>query len=133
VILFCADIFGEIYRDYKILLKKLAREAVAGGDSMRLSSFVSLDRKGGSFQIMLQQLRRAVGVAIVSGNAKHKLRCLHYVQESAEEAANASTAYRIGNKWNRRHNWHTGWYDAHTPNGYEKCLQFWNGFFFGML
>ena len=56
---------------------------------MRLSSFVNLDRKGGSFQIMLQQLRRAVGVAIVSGYAKHKLRCLHCVQESAEEAANA--------------------------------------------
>jgi hypothetical protein len=28
---------------------------------------------------MLQQFRRAIGVAIVRENAKHKLGCLHYV------------------------------------------------------
>jgi hypothetical protein len=41
---------------------------------------------------MLQQFRRAIGVAIVQGNAKYKLGHLHYVRESMEEAANASTA-----------------------------------------
>ncbi len=40
---------------------------------MRISPLVNSDRKGGSYQIMLQQFRRAIGVAIIGGNAKHKL------------------------------------------------------------
>ena len=69
---------------------------------------------------MLQQSRRAIGVAILQGNAKHKLGCLKYVCESMEEGANASTAHHSANKWNPSHNGHAGWYNAHTPNGYEK-------------
>jgi hypothetical protein len=54
---------------------------------------------------MHQQFRRAIGVAIVRGNAKHKLGRLHYVGESImEEAANASTAHHSTNKWNPSHN-----------------------------
>ncbi len=59
---------------------------------MQISPLVNLDRKGGAYQIMLQQFRRAIRVAIVQGNAKHKLGRLRYVRESMEEAANASTA-----------------------------------------
>jgi hypothetical protein len=36
--------------------------------------------------------------AIVQGNAKHKLGRLHYVHESMEEVANASTARHSTNK-----------------------------------
>jgi hypothetical protein len=71
---------------------------------------------------MLQQFRRAAGVAIVQGNAKHKVGCLHYVHESGEEAANASTAHHSANKLNPSHNGHAGWYNAHTPNGHKIYL-----------
>ena len=73
VIPVCVGWFGEINRDYEILLKKLAREAATGDEGMRISPLVNSDRKGGALQIMLQQFRRYVGVAIVRGNAKHKL------------------------------------------------------------
>ena len=98
----------------------LAQKAAAGDDGMRISPLVNLDRKGEAYQIMLQQSRRAIGVAIVWGNATHKLRRLHYVCEPMEEVANASTAHHSANKWNPSHNGHAGWYNAHTPNGYTK-------------
>ena len=56
-------------------------------DGLTVSPLVNTDRKGGAFPIMLQQFRRAIGVAIVSGHAKHKLRILHYVRATAAEAA----------------------------------------------
>ena len=34
---------------------------------------------------MMQQFKRAIGVAIVSGNAKHKLGRLHYVRSTADK------------------------------------------------
>jgi hypothetical protein len=86
----------------------LAREAAAGDDGMWISPLVNSDSKGGAYQIMLQQFRRAIGVAIVQGDAKHKLRHMHYVCESMEEASNASTAHHSANKWKPRHNGHTG-------------------------
>ncbi len=82
---------------------------------------------------MLQQFRRAIGVVIVQGKAKHKFGSLHYVRESMEEAANVSTAHYDANKWNPSHNQHASWYNAHTPNGYQTYLQFRNGFFCGLL
>jgi hypothetical protein len=111
---------------------KLAWEAVAWDDSMRISPLVNTDRKGGAFQIMLQQIRRVVGVIIGQSYAKHKLGCLHYVHQSVmEEAANMSTAHHSTNKWNPSHNGHAGWYNAHTSNGYETYLQFRMDYFLG--
>ncbi len=75
---------------------------------MRISPLVNLDRKGGAYQIMLQQFRRAIGVAIVQGSVKLKLGRLHYVRESMEKAANASTAHHNANKWNPSHIRHAG-------------------------
>ena len=75
----CAEWFGEISKDFKKTIKILAREAAAGMDGMSVSPLVNTDRKGGAFPIMLQQLRRAIGVAIVQGNVNNKLGRLHYV------------------------------------------------------
>ena len=47
---------------------------------LTISPLVNTDRKGGASPIMLQQFKRAIGVAIVSGNARHKLGRLHYVR-----------------------------------------------------
>ncbi len=49
------------------------------------------------------------GVAIVCVNAKHKLRQVHYIQEIVEEAASASSAHQISNKWNPNQNGHASW------------------------
>ncbi len=69
VVPICAGWFGEVNKDYKTLISMLAREAAAGDNGMQNSPLVNSDRKGGAYQIMLQQFRRAIGVAIVRGNA----------------------------------------------------------------
>jgi hypothetical protein len=65
VIPICAGWFGKVNIDYKTLISALAREAAAGDNGMWISPLVNWDRKGGAYQIMLQQFRRAIGVAIV--------------------------------------------------------------------
>jgi hypothetical protein len=75
VIPICTGWFGEVNKDYKTLITKLAQEAAAGDNGMRISPLVNSDRKGGAFQIMLLQFRRAIGFVVVRGNAKHKLEC----------------------------------------------------------
>ncbi len=133
VIPICTGWFGEVNKNYETLISTLAREAAAGDNSMWITPLVNLDKKGGAYQIMLQHFRRAIGVAIIQGNAKHKLERLHYVRESMEEAANVITAHHSTNKWNPSHNGHADWYNAHKPNGYQTYLQFRNGFFCGLL
>jgi hypothetical protein len=61
------------------LSQRLTQKAATGDDGIILSPLV---RKGGALQIMQQQFKRAIGVAIVHGNVKHKLRHLHYVCRS---------------------------------------------------
>ncbi len=65
VIPICAGWFGEVNKDYDTLISTLAREAAAGDNGMWISPLVNLDRKGRAHQIMLQQFRRAIGVAII--------------------------------------------------------------------
>ena len=69
----------------KTPIKILARETAAGDDGMSVSP---TDKKGGAFPILLQQFRRAIGVAILRGNTNLKLGRLHYVRGMAGEAAN---------------------------------------------
>ncbi len=134
VIPVCAGLFREVNKVYKTLITKFAQETAAGDSGMWISPLVNSDRKGGAFQIMLQKFRRAIGVAIVQGNAMHKFGCfLHYVCESMEEAADLRTAHHSANEWNPSHNGHAGWCNAHTAPGYKTYLQFRNGFFFGLL
>ena len=67
-----AGAFGEVNKDFEKVLKTLAKLA-----GMSISPLRNLDRKGGAYVIMLQQFRRALGVTVVRGMAKHKLsRCI---------------------------------------------------------
>ena len=75
----CAGWFGEINKDFEKGNKILAREAATGIDDVCVSPLVNIDRKGGVFLIILQQLRKAIGVALVRRNANHKLGRLQYV------------------------------------------------------
>jgi hypothetical protein len=61
----CTGWFGEVNKDYKTLISTLAQEAAAGDNGMQISPLINSDRKGGAYQIMLQQFRRAIGVAII--------------------------------------------------------------------
>ena len=75
---------GEINTDFDRIIRQLARQAAAGDHGLRISPLVNNDRKGGTFPIVLHQFRRAVGVAIVRGNAQHKLSRLHYVRATPQ-------------------------------------------------
>ena len=75
--LFATGWFGEINEGFDKQIKILAREAATGIYGMSTAPLMNTDRKGGAFPIMLQQFRRVIGVAIVRGNADHKLGRLH--------------------------------------------------------
>ena len=110
----------------------LAIEAASGDDEMTISPLVNTDRKGEAFLIMLQQFRRAIGVAFVQGNAKLKLGWLHDVRATAEEAAAACKCHHSNNRWKPSQNGRASWYNQHTPEGYGTNEQFRNGYDFCM-
>ena len=58
----------EINKDFEKLIECLTQEAAAGDDGMNISPFVNMDRKGGALQIMQQQFKQAIGVAIAKKN-----------------------------------------------------------------
>jgi len=124
----CAGWFGEINIDFDKILRQLARKAAAGDHGLRISPLINNDRKGGAFPIMLHQFRRAIGVAIVRGNAQHKLGRLHYVRATPEEAADACRANHSSNRWNSQRHGQSNWFSQHTPDGYGTYEQFRNGY-----
>ena len=126
----CAGWFGEVNEDFEKILRILARQAAASNDGLSVSPLVNTDRKGGAFSIMLQQFRRAIGVAIVSGHAKHKLRRLHYVRATAAEAEHVCNANHSENRWRPSQNGRSSWYSEHIPEGYATFEQFRNGYDF---
>ena len=108
----------------------MAREAASGDDGMTTSPLVNTDRKGGAYAIMLQQFRRVIGVGIVRGQAKHKLARLHYVRETAAEAADVCKTHHSDNRWKPSQNGRASWYSQHVPEGYGTFEQFRNGYDF---
>ena len=72
---------------------------------------------------MLQQFKRAIGVAIVRSNAKHKLARLHYVRATAAEAAYTCRTNHIA----IRNGTHTGMDEqAGSRNMYPKDTELLN-------
>ena len=122
--------FGDINEDADKIIRRLAREAASGDDGMTISPLVNTDRKGGAYPIMLQQFRRIVGVGIVRGQAKHKLARLHYVRETAAEAAAVCKSHHSDNRWKPSQNGRASWYSQHVPEGYGTFEQFRNGYDF---
>ena len=114
----CAGWFGEINEDFEKVILTMAREAAAGEDGMAVSPLVNTDRKGGAFPIMLQQFKRAIGVAIVRGNANHKLGRMHYVRGTAEEAAYTCRSNHSDYRYKPSERGGPSWYAEHTPEGY---------------
>ncbi len=130
VIPICAGWYGEINEDFEKIIRLLAREAASGDDGLKISPLINTDRKGGALPIMIQQFRRAIGVAIVSGNAKHKLTRLHYVRATAEEAANVCRVNHSDYRWKPSQSGRASWFSGHVPEGYGTFEQFRNGYDF---
>ena len=128
----CAGWFGEINEDFEKVIVTLAREAAAIEDGMALSPLVNTDRKGGTFPIMLQQFKRAIGVAIVRGHVNHKLGRMHYVRGTAEEAAHTCRTNHSDYRYKPSERGGPSWYAEHTPDGYATFQQFQNGHTFCM-
>ena len=99
---------------------------------MTVSPLINSDRKGGALPIMLQQFRRAIGVAIIRGQANHKLARLHYVRETREEAAATCRANHSNNKWQPGQSSRASWFLEHIPEGYDTFEQFRNGYDFSV-
>ena len=91
--------WAEVNEDFDKTIRLLARTAAATQEATLISPFSYTDRKGGAFPIMLQQFRRAMGVAIVRGNAQLRRGRLHYVRPSKEEAFHAANSHQGNNKW----------------------------------
>ena len=130
IIPLCAGWYGDVNEDFEKILRILARQAAASDDGLSVSPLVNTDRKGGAFPIMIQQFRRAIGVAIVSGHAKLKLRRLHYVRATAAEAVHVCNANISENRWRPSQNGRSSWYSEHIPEGYATFEQFRNGYDF---
>ena len=116
--------FGEIGEDFEKVIKVLARAAASGDEGLTISPLVNTDRKGGAYPIMLQQFRRAIGVAIARGNANHKLGRLHYVRATVGEAKAAANANHSRNRWapNGQSSWYTQRIFEQFMNGYDFCM-----------
>ena len=126
----CVGWFGEINQDFKQIIKIVAKAAASGDCGMTISPLINTDRKGGAFPIMLQQFRRAIGVAIVRGQANHKLARLHYVRATKEEAASTCNANHGNNRWKPGQDSRASWFSEHIPEGYGTFEQFRNGYDF---
>ena len=96
----------------------------------RISPLVNTDRKWWAFPIMLQQFKRAIGVAIVRGNSNLKLARLHCARSTSEEAVATCRADQRNNKWRPGQNSTVSWFMEHVPEGYGTFEQFrnWHGF-----
>ena len=133
VIPLVAGAFGETNKDFNEIIKILAKEAAATDDGLTISPLVNTDRKGGAVAIMSQQFRRAIGVAIVRGQAKHKISRLHYVRATRREAMDTCRSNHGNNRWNAAQGGGGTWYAQFTPEGYGTFEQFRNGFGYGVF
>ena len=114
----CRVVWGD-QKELATVIKTLAREAASGDHGMTILPLVNTDRKGGAFLVMLKQFRRAIGVAIVRGNANLKLAHLYYVRATAEEAAATCGANHSNDKWRPGRNRGASWFTEHVPEGYR--------------
>ena len=69
---------------------------------------------------MLQQFRRAIGVAIVRGNAElRRGRLALYVRPTKEEAYHAADSHHSSNKWKWTGSGKSGWFKGNNDEGYN--------------
>ena len=113
-----------VNEDFDGTTKIMEQEAVTGIDDMSVFPLVNTSRKGEVFPIMLQQFRRAIGVVIVKRNTNHKLGRLHSLGGTTEEAAHTYKSNHSDSCCKPSQRAGSGWYSAHTPEGYAIFQQF---------
>ena len=127
VIPLVAGWFGEVNKDFEKVISVLARHAAASDDGLTISPLINTDRKGGAYPIMHSQFRRAIGVAIVRGNAQLKQRRLHFVRATRREAAEAYNAHSSNIRYRPGQGGGSSWYRSHIPEGCAAYQQFRDG------
>ena len=127
VIPLCVGWFGEVGRDFDQVIEVLANKAACTDNGMSILPLRNLDRRGGARSMLRQQLRRALGVAIVRGNAKLKLSRLHYVRGTALEAAQVCEANHSERGWRPDGRGCPSWFASHVAEGYGAFAQFMYG------
>ena len=124
----CAGWLADLNTDFEKVLRTLAKTAAASDVGLSVSPLVNCDKKGGAFPIMMQQFRRAVGTAVVRGNALLKLSRLHCVRGTPEEAR---AVYNANLSDYRADPGYCGgqarWWSDHAPEGHATFAQFVNG------
>jgi hypothetical protein len=123
-----AGFWADVNEDFDKVIRILARTAAATQEATHISPLTYTDRKGGAFPIMLQQFRRAIGVAIVRGNAELRRGRLHYVRPTKEEAYHAANSHHSNNKW--KGSGKNGWFKGNNDDSYNAFEQFRNGYDF---
>jgi hypothetical protein len=125
VIPLVVGVFGDVNEALeKVLkLKQVAKAAAAGTDGLTISPLINTDRKGGAFQIMHQQFRRAIGCATVRGQDKLTLGRLHYVRATREEVASLCKSHHSDNRWAPSQRGRSSWFNNHTATGYKTFEQ----------
>ena len=74
---------------------------------------------------MLNQFKRAIGCAIIRGQAQHKPGRLNYVRMTAAEAESVCRANHSESSWKPSQRGRTpSWYSANTPEGYSTWTLF---------
>ena len=82
--------FGETNAETDALLRTLALHAASTQDGLSISPHSNLHHRHGAYPILLQQFRRALGLAAVRSHAELKLRRLHFIRPTPEEASAAA-------------------------------------------
>ena len=119
--------FGETNKGVDEVLKTLAKRAATTEQGLALSPHTDLHHPDGSFPLLLAQIRRALGVAIVRGNAELKLRRLHFIRRTESAAREASARHR--HDFPRDYRFSStcpNWFRAHAGDQYHAFNQFYN-------
>ena len=72
VIYLCDGRFGGMSKDFKKAIYCMAMEAAVDDGGLVIVLLVKTDWEGRAFPIKIRQIKRAMGVAVVSGQAKYK-------------------------------------------------------------
>jgi hypothetical protein len=99
IIPICIGGYREINKDFNKVIQQLAREAAAGHNGLTILPLINTDKKGGAYQIMLQQFRQAIAVTMANRHGSQILSRLHYVHATAKETLNTSKSHHSDNRW----------------------------------
>ena len=101
--------FGELNVEGHRLVEVCARYAAAKADNSDITPAEVRSAKGSPYNLLLSQLRRAIGCMTTRTSAEEKLRRVHLIRSSKPEAQTAAEA-GMGNHRRTPNSQAPGWY-----------------------